>query len=164
MRLRVVSGSLAEVSIPRNSSAASGRRWKYRSMPRRFCVTVRRAAGWISRPWLWAAWKSRSISSGSASNALSSRSLIQPPLGNEGADVAVAREQPGKREQRSAAVFLLDGGTEYAGQGADVLGDQVVVLHEPFDGARADALVVAEPFRHQRLQVEGQPVVPAPFR
>ena len=45
---------------------------------------------------------------------------------------------------------------------ADVLGDQEVVLHEALDRAQAAALDVAEPLRHGRLHVEGQPLLGAP--
>ena len=43
-----------------------------------------------------------------------------------------------------------------AGQVADFLGDEEIVLHEALDGAQARVAAIAEPLGHQRLQIEGQ--------
>ena len=48
-----------------------------------------------------------------------------------------------------------------AGQVADVLGDQEVVLHEPLHPAHAGTVGVAHAPRDFRLDVEGQPVLVA---
>ena len=56
-------------------------------------------------------------------------------------------------------VLGLELGAEDAGQVADLLGDQEVVLHEALDAARAGAVAVAHAPRDLRLHVEGQPLL-----
>ena len=56
-------------------------------------------------------------------------------------------------------MLRLERGAEDAGEVADALGDQEVVLHEPLDAARAGVVGVAHARRELRLQVEGQPLL-----
>ncbi len=64
--------------------------------------------------------------------------------------------EPGKTQARPAPVLLLEGGAEDPGQRADLLGDQVVMLHEPLDAARPLVVPVTQMLGDLRLQVEGQ--------
>ena len=63
--------------------------------------------------------------------------------------------------RRRLAVVLLQRGAEDAGQIADVLGDQEVVLHEALDVLEPGMGGVAQPLRHIALDVEGQPFLGA---
>ena len=76
------------------------------------------------------------------------------------------RRRPSPRrarpKARPAAMLLLERGAEDPGQRADLLGDQVVVLHEALDGARRPAVAIAQAMRDLGLQVEGQALLGAP--
>jgi hypothetical protein len=62
------------------------------------------------------------------------------------------------------ACGLLQRGAEDAGEVADVLGDQEVVLHEALDVRQPGMLGVAEPLGDLALHVEGQPLLGRPVR
>ena len=72
-----------------------------------------------------------------------------------------APAQRGKAKFRAAAVTCLEPGTEDPGQGADVLSDQEVVLHESFDIAGPGMGGVAEARGDRHLHVEGQALLGA---
>src|SRR5205814_10320608 len=59
------------------------------------------------------------------------------------------------------AVVLLERGTEDAGEVADFLGDEEVVLHEALDVAEAGMRGIAEADGHAALEVEGKPLFAA---
>ena len=56
-------------------------------------------------------------------------------------------------------LLLLQRRAEDAGQVADVLGDQEIVLHEALDRRQAGMAGVAEPFGDLALDVEMQPLL-----
>ena len=55
----------------------------------------------------------------------------------------------------------LEAGAQDAGEGADIAGDQEIVLHEAFDGERARVVGVAQAARDGGLHVEGQKIARA---
>ena len=61
--------------------------------------------------------------------------------------------------RRLLGLLVFERGAEDAGQIADILGDEEIVLHEAFDGRQARPRVVAEAFRDLPLDVEGQPLL-----
>src|SRR5690606_35850893 len=100
-----------------------------------------------------------------------SHRIVPEPVAARGADLAaddlVALElawtapEAGEQSARSAALLrhlLVDVGEEHAGQVADGLRLQEVVLHEALDGALAGALGEIHSLRHLALDVERQPV------
>ena len=61
-----------------------------------------------------------------------------------------------------ALVFRLQRGAENSRQITDLLGDQIIVFHEPFDAARASPVPVTQQPRYLGLQVESQAILAAP--
>jgi hypothetical protein len=55
-------------------------------------------------------------------------------------------------------LLVLKPGAENAGQVADILGDQKIVLHEPFDRGKARMVLIAETLGDIALNVEGEPL------
>ena len=82
-----------------------------------------------------------------------------PALGDEPGDLAAPRAAP---EKGLALVALFERGAKDAGQIADVLGDQEVVLHEALDAQRARAVGIVQEPPDLGLHVEGQPLLGAP--
>ena len=102
--------------------------------------------------------RSKTFSSAILMRSLSTMKSVEPGI--------VRRRRPGRPKQavehrRRLAVVLLERGAEDAGQVADVLGDQEVVLHEALDVLQAGMRRVAEPLGHLALDVEGQPLLGA---
>ena len=75
--------------------------------------------------------------------------------------LAAAEAEEAVEHRRRLAVMLLERRAEDAGQVADLLGDEEVVLHEALDVAQAGMRGVAEAHRHLALDVEGQPLLGA---
>ena len=67
-------------------------------------------------------------------------------------EAAERRGEPGKL----LGLLVFEGGAEDAGEVADVLGHQEIVLHEALDGGQAGVIVIAEGFGDFALDVEGQ--------
>ena len=69
-------------------------------------------------------------------------------------------EQPERRQPkfRFALMFRFERRAENPGQVADLLGDQVIVLHKTFDPARAGAIAIPQQPGDLGLCIEGQPV------
>ena len=87
----------------------------------------------------------------------------QPPaLDHEAVDLAAERTQARQADERGALVLGLDRRAEDAGEVADVLGHQEVVLHEALDAFRAGALGVARAPGDLGLDVEGEALLGAP--
>ena len=87
--------------------------------------------------------------------------VVDDEIGRAG-DLAVAaggQAEEAVQHRRRLAVMLLERGAEDAGQVADVLGDQEVVLHEALDVLEAGMGGVAEAAGHLALEVEGQPLL-----
>ena len=82
-------------------------------------------------------------------------------LDHHAVDPAPPEAEPAQVQARLALVLHLERGAEDAGQRADLLRDQVVVLHEPLDGARRAPIAVAHALRDLRLQVEGETLLGA---
>ena len=69
-----------------------------------------------------------------------------------------------RREQRvqggqALQLLHLERRADDAGQVADFLGDEEIVLHEALDRAQAGMALIAEPLGHQLLHVEAQPLL-----
>ena len=75
---------------------------------------------------------------------------------------AVKHRQSGQREARPAAMLGLQRRTENAREIADLLGDQIIVLHETLDRRGACAAPVSQHFADPLLHVEGQTFLAAP--
>ena len=82
-------------------------------------------------------------------------------LEDEAVEVAALQREARQAETRRPLVLALDRSTEDAGQVADVLGDQVIVLHEALDAARAGVVAIAHAPADLALDVEGQPLLRA---
>ena len=160
-RRRVVSGSLRLVSMSTNRRFASGSARSRASMRGRLRVMSISARGWTSSSRSWGdAEQPQHVRRGARERLVVGDS--EPPVVEpEALDVAPPAPQRNP-QQRAAGVLGLDGGAEDAGEIADRLGDQVVVLHEPLDVAAAGAGGVARLRGDGDLAVEGQALLGAP--
>ena len=77
-------------------------------------------------------------------------------LDHHAVDPAPPEAEPGETQARPAPVLLLERGAEDPGQRADLLGGQVVVLHEALDAARPLVVPVAQAPGDLGLEVEGE--------
>ena len=77
-------------------------------------------------------------------------------------ELPVPAPQAGKPQPRPALVLSLDRRAEDPGQIADILGGQIIVLHEAFDSGAADVVGIAEQAGDLALQVDGQPFLGPP--
>ncbi len=82
-------------------------------------------------------------------------------LQHEAVEIAAAERERGQAEARRPLVLALDRRTQDARQVADVLGDQVVVLHEALDAAGAGVIAIAHAAADLALHVEGQALLRA---
>ena len=85
-----------------------------------------------------------------------------PVVEPEPLDVAPGQARQRDAEERAADMLRLDGGAEDAGQVADRLGDEIVMLHEALDAAGARPAGVARHRGDGDLAVERQALLGAP--
>src|SRR5262249_21519153 len=155
-RRSAISGSFGDVSMSRKRRFASGSARRSRSTRRRFWVISRRLAGWMARAFRCATSKMRSMSTGGCCNASSLRKARPPGATPEALDLLADQAEVGQAKA-GLALRRLERGAEDARQVADALGDQEVVLHQPFDALAAGVVGIAEAARQLRLQVEREP-------
>ena len=169
MRRSTISVMLRDSSSSRNSRLASGLARKSASMRRRLRVTARKASGCSGRLKRSAVQNRRMMFTGSRAKASSSLTLTrswsmvkpsrEPRLGAAPQPPEKAVEHRGR-----LGLALLQRRADDGGQIAHVLGDEKVMLHEAFDAREAAAVVIAEPRRQHRLNVEGEPLLGAAGR
>ena len=78
-----------------------------------------------------------------------------------GAALPAERRQKRAEARQRLQLLHLERRADDAGELANFLGDEEIVLHEALDGAQAGMPAIAELFRHQRLQIEAQALLGA---
>ena len=89
------------------------------------------------------------------------RDIEPPAIDREARDLALAQAPAAPGQQRLALLLRFQQGAEDAGEVADILGHQEIVLHEALDAARAGMVGVAHAAPDLALQIEGQAVLGA---
>ena len=122
-------------------------------------VTRRSAAGWISRSRRWATSNSRRMFTGCSVRNSGLGIESRPPSTGKPSIIAPAQADAGQSQEWLALMGCLDRRAEDARQIADALGDEEIMLHQPFDAAGAGMVGIADAPRQLRLQIEGQPLL-----
>ena len=78
-----------------------------------------------------------------------------------GAALPAERRQKRAEARQRLQLLHLESRADDAGELANFLGDEEIVLHEALDGAQAGMPAIAELFRHQRLKIEAQALLGA---
>ena len=85
---------------------------------------------------------------------------VQPlAIGDEALDLAAAQAEARHPETRASAMSVFHRGAEDPGEVPHLLGDQIIVLHEALDAARARMVGVSQAGAEFRLHVERQPLL-----
>jgi hypothetical protein len=164
MRRKMTAGWRFEVSIDRNSRLASSSFRRSALIILSDRVTRLSASGWNSSSRISARWNIRMMLTGSRLNTSASARLIRPlssmkiqRAGDLAGPAGKTAHDAGK-PWRLFGLLVLKPGAENSGQVADILGDQKIVLHEPFDRGKAGMVLIAETLGDIALNVEGEPL------